>query len=1151
MASSASEEAGSSRSLEGLSNGQQRCQSSEALAEWRSSEQVENGTPSTSPPYWDSDDDEDAGPKPSELYGKYTWKIDKFSQINKRELRSNAFEVGGYKWYILIYPQGCDVCNHLSLFLCVANHDKLLPGWSHFAQFTIAVVNKDPKKSKYSDTLHRFWKKEHDWGWKKFMELSKVLEGFIDADTLIIKAQVQVIRERADRPFRCLDCQYRRELVRVYLTNVEQICRRFVEERRGRLGKLIEDKARWSSFCAFWLGMDQNSRRRMSQQKSDSILKVLSKHFFIEKEVTSTLVMDSLYSGLKAIEGQTKGKKGKYLDAEEQLVPIVRLDNDMFVLVDDVLVLLERAALELLPPKDEKGPQNRTKDGASGEDFNKDSIERDERRLTELGRRTIEIFVLAHIFSKIEVSYKEAVALKRQEELIREEEAAWLAETEQKVRKASDKEKKSKKKQGKQKKNNRKTKDKGRDEKSCIIEQEKAERDGCSVDGNDYETEEPEAAPEKPDMLEDGSDVSDSVDCVPEVNRPDFEDRGASPVNWDTDTSEMHPSTEETSCRGLNGLSAAQNGISGRNLSVMDDSSSTCSTDSVPSVAMNAPYRGTSSNHKNQKSPSRSKSTSNTTDWASEIHRQPLDALPDTGKLTYTTVSCRATRSESQAIAHSHEREVLKKEVIVSQQRKLTEPDLERPPLEKPHVISPLRSPLKGAASAVQSKLELKVLATSDPNSVRRTSLDSSKLDPNSVRRTSLDSSKLTHKSTTLANSAETAVSLKADPHKGIERQVAEKPSVHSVSITPQNFHSHEVTASATTEKPKSQVPVLSTPLSAPVVPGPRPAASVVSTVPTSPLLARSVSATGQLGSDPSPATHTYFPQSYRNAILGNPVSGNAAGFSQTYSPSSMINCSQPYPQSPSLISGPLFLRQGSERIDPSCIRPSFSYGMMSHDTNGLQWESSQRDSRSIPRDHRSILYEFQNFDVVQPVSRTHDHIPSEFPACTSGRQSQSALADEFPHLDIINDLLDDEHGIGRTSMPTIGFQSYSNGSHHLNRHFSFPGDIGMSADLGPLTSSSRIERTRSYHDDIQHNFYEGPFDSARDMIRQPNPRFISGQIDGLVPNQWQMVGSDPSFLGMRTAENDPSYPYHVPDYSNMSCGGVNGYGVYRPPSGL
>lgn len=78
--------------------------------------------------------------------------------------------------YILVYPQGCDVCNHLSLFLCVADYDKLLPGlwqqrrqlpmhaagkpghslvgWSHFAQFTIAVVNKDPKKSKYSGEGH-------------------------------------------------------------------------------------------------------------------------------------------------------------------------------------------------------------------------------------------------------------------------------------------------------------------------------------------------------------------------------------------------------------------------------------------------------------------------------------------------------------------------------------------------------------------------------------------------------------------------------------------------------------------------------------------------------------------------------------------------------------------------------------------------------------------------------------------------------------------------------------------------------------------------------------------------------------------------------------------------------------------------------------
>lgn len=35
-----------------------RCGSLDANSEWRSIEQVENGTPSTSPPYYDSDDDD-------------------------------------------------------------------------------------------------------------------------------------------------------------------------------------------------------------------------------------------------------------------------------------------------------------------------------------------------------------------------------------------------------------------------------------------------------------------------------------------------------------------------------------------------------------------------------------------------------------------------------------------------------------------------------------------------------------------------------------------------------------------------------------------------------------------------------------------------------------------------------------------------------------------------------------------------------------------------------------------------------------------------------------------------------------------------------------------------------------------------------------
>ncbi|VVA16022.1 PREDICTED: MATH [Prunus dulcis] len=1144
MAGISNEESGVGRSMEGISSGQ-RCLSGEALAEWRSSEQVENGTPSTSPPYWDSDDDDDGGPKPSELYGKYTWKIEKFSQINKRELRSNAFEVGGYKWYILIYPQGCDVCNHLSLFLCVANHDKLLPGWSHFAQFTIAVVNKDPKKSKYSDTLHRFWKKEHDWGWKKFMELSKVLDGFIDADTLIIKAQVQVIREKADRPFRCLDCQYRRELVRVYLTNVEQICRRFVEERRSKLGKLIEDKARWTSFRSFWLGIEQNARRRMSREKMDAVLKVVVKHFFIEKEVTSTLVMDSLYSGLKALEGQTKSKKGrvKLLEAEEMPAPIVRVEKDAFVLVDDVLLLLERAAMEPLPPKDEKGPQNRTKDGNSGEDFNKDSIERDERRLTELGRRTVEIFVLAHIFSnKIEVAYHESVALKRQEELIREEEAAWQAESEQKAKRgATEKEKKSKKKQAslasflqaKQKRNNRKGKDKGREERPDIPVQEKQEEENPTEEMKDYTRDEEQPELEKPETLDDVSDVSDSVDGVTEVPQPDSEDRDAGPINWDTDTSEVHPPTEASSS-GISGLSSVQNGVSERKSpSVMDDSSSTCSTDSVPSVVMNGPYKGNSfSNYKNQKSPSRGKhqrgkATSDGNNWPNEMDNQPSGPVADAGFLNDVSGSSNKVReSESEPAVHSlHDRikwleqhVVKKEEEVVSLQKKLSikdQVDLERPLKEKTSAVtSSPGSPPKIVPLTGQPKSECQSSAV---------------IDSVPLRKGSSISAQHTDRVTPLTTTSQNNGVSKPETQKAATPKPAEKAMAQ-------------------------QVPVVSRPSSAPLVPGPRPTSAVVPIVQTAPLLARSVSAAGRLGPDPSPATHSYVPQSYRNAILGNHAASGSTGMTHN-SPSSGVNPSPVYSQSPALVSAPMFLPQSSEMMDPSSVKSGFSFGMVTRDAlhNGPQWmESSQRESiKGMNYDPSSLLHD-QNFDFYKPPlhGRPQEHLSAEFPACTSGRQTQGVSADEFPHLDIINDLLDDEHGFGPARGSSV-FHPFSNGPAHLNRQFSYPGDLGMSSDMGSATSSCRFERTRSYQDDGFQRGYTlgGHFESLREFTPQAGPPpYVNGQIDGLIPNQWPMANSDLSVLGMRNTESE-GYPYYSPEYSNLACG-VNGYTVFRPSNG-
>lgn len=158
--------------------------------------------------------------------------------------------------------------------------------------------------------------------------------------------------------------------------------------------------------------------------------------------------------------------------------------------------------------------------------------------------------------------------------------------------------------QGKQKRNNRKGKDKGRDDKSSSIAQDKIGQDIRTVEIKDFVAAEPEMVLEKSDIVEDVSDMSDSVECVPEILPPDSEDRDVSPVNWDTDTSEVHPSTEASSS-GISGLSSVQNGTEGRSSSVVDDSSSTCSSDSVPSVAMSVSHKGNSRSWKNEKSPSR------------------------------------------------------------------------------------------------------------------------------------------------------------------------------------------------------------------------------------------------------------------------------------------------------------------------------------------------------------------------------------------------------------------------------------------------------------------------------------------------------------------------------------------------------------------
>ncbi|KAL0367064.1 UNVERIFIED_CONTAM: TNF receptor-associated factor1a [Sesamum radiatum] len=782
---------------------------------------------------------------------------------------------------------------------------------------------------------------------------------------------------------------------------------------------------------------------------------------------------------------------------------------------------------------------------SAGEEFSKDSIERDERRLTELGRRTIEIFVLAHIFSKIEVAYQEAVALKKQEELIREEEAAW-AEIEQKARRgAVDKEKKSKKKQGKQKRNNRKGKDKGRDEKNSSILLDKIEQDSLSIDRKDVAADQ-ETVVEKSDPVEDVSDASDSVDYVPEILLPDSEDRDVSPVNWETDTSEVHPPTEASSSEvsGLSGI--VQNGIEGRSPSAVDDSSSTCSSDSVPSI-ISVPHKGNSRYNKNQKSPSRernhqSKLTSDTADWGNEEPSQPSEAVPDARQPNDVSQSFNIVGSLSKAGSRSLQNGM--EEETGSLHRNFNAKDsvdMEASGNKAACVTSP-RSPSKSIPLTAPPVLESKSNAARDPVMFRKTRSDSPKQADNSVH---------------LTNSCESAASLKHDPQKFATLKPAEKPSGNQIHVGNEKNPAQEVPA-MTDKLSVPPMPVMSRPLSAPLVPGLRPSVSMVSMVQTAPALARSVSAAGRLGPEPTAsATQRYVPQSYRNAIMGGPTTGSSSAYSQNHPAGSVVNASHSYSQPTALVSSPLFSPHSSDRVDPNPVQPNMSFGMVNHHDmlqNGPLWmERHQRaSSRNLPGDHGSLVNDMQSLNLYNPVqSRSHVHLPSELPACTSGRQNH-LLQDEFPHLDIINDLLDDEHGLGMVARVNSGYQSFSNGHHNLNRHYSFPGDPTVSSSLGPSVSSCRFDRSRSYHDDgFQHGQVGSgrTYDTVRDMIPQASRPYVNGQIDGFLPNQWQMAGSDMPYLNIRNMDSD-GYPYHLQDYQNLTVG-INGYSVFRPSSGL
>lgn len=289
----------------------------------------------------------------------------------------------------------------------------------------------------------------------------------------------------------------------------------------------------------------------------------------------------------------------------------------------------------------------------------------------------------------------------------------------------------------------------------------------------------------------------------------------------------------------------------------------------------------------------------------------------------------------------------------------------------------------------------------------------------------------------------------------------------------------------------------ISRPSSAPIIPAMQPAPiSVSSSIQMTTSLPRSVSSAGRLGPDPSVHNQqTYTPQSYKHAIVGNSL-GSSSSFNH-------------HPNSHGVV--PTTLPSSSYLQTPtSSYQSSFPFSQ----DGGLSWTGRNLNSVNMGMNNNP-------YTPAAASNRSLNHIDIQI----AQQQAQSLMTDEFPHLDIINDLLEDEqcsNMVFNGSILNQQQQVYNGGQYSSSYH----GDAGG--------------RSRSFGEEGFHYMPVGAY------------------VDGLMPGQWQMANMDLSLLAMRnnnmedatTAANNHQTYYGLDSWNPSYSSGINGYNEFRPANG-
>ncbi|GBB89576.1 hypothetical protein RclHR1_01630014 [Rhizophagus clarus] len=133
-----------------------------------------------------------------------TWHVTNWQNLEKR-ITGPEFNVGGWKWRILLFPFGKDGSNKdfVSIYLDFADIKSAPPGWHLCVQFALALWSPEDTTQYISyHACHRFTAEEQDWGFTRFYTLQRLLtpcesrtRALIENGTTNITAFVRVLKD--------------------------------------------------------------------------------------------------------------------------------------------------------------------------------------------------------------------------------------------------------------------------------------------------------------------------------------------------------------------------------------------------------------------------------------------------------------------------------------------------------------------------------------------------------------------------------------------------------------------------------------------------------------------------------------------------------------------------------------------------------------------------------------------------------------------------------------------------------------------------------------------------------------------------------------------------------------------------------------------